>query len=133
MIFLALGAAVLAILVWAGRRPTRLAAPHRIVRALLAALAAAGAVVAGLRGAWIAGLALIALSGWLAAGLSPPLTRAGEMSLDQARSILGVGPRAAPAEIESAYRRLMLRAHPDQGGSDGLAAQLNAARDRLLK
>jgi len=27
----------------------------------------------------------------------------------------------------------MLRAHPDQGGSTGLAAQLNAARDRLLR
>jgi hypothetical protein len=26
----------------------------------------------------------------------------------------------------------MLRAHPDQGGTSGLAAQLNAARDRLL-
>ena len=55
------------------------------------------------------------------------------MSADHARSILGVRPGATPAEIESAYRRLIRRAHPDQGGSDGLAAQLNAARDRLLK
>jgi hypothetical protein len=26
----------------------------------------------------------------------------------------------------------MLRAHPDPGGSAGLAARINAARDRLL-
>jgi hypothetical protein len=27
----------------------------------------------------------------------------------------------------------MLRTHPDHGGSSGLAAQLNAARDSLIK
>ena len=55
------------------------------------------------------------------------------MRPDEARSILGVGAEANAVEIEAAYRRLMLRAHPDHGGSTGLAAQLNAARDRLLK
>ena len=55
------------------------------------------------------------------------------MTLDQARDILGVSPAATRAEIEAAYRRLIVRAHPDQGGTSGLAAQLNAARDRLLK
>jgi curved DNA-binding protein CbpA len=54
------------------------------------------------------------------------------MSLEQARSILGVGPEADREDIEAAYRNLMRRAHPDQGGSSGLAAQVNAARDRLL-
>jgi curved DNA-binding protein CbpA len=44
-----------------------------------------------------------------------------------------VGETADRAEIHAAYRRLMQRAHPDRGGSAGLAAQLNAARDRLLK
>ena len=33
----------------------------------------------------------------------------------------------------AAWRRLMARVHPDQGGAEGLAAKLNAARDRLLK
>ncbi|HQP19187.1 MAG TPA: DnaJ domain-containing protein, partial [Phenylobacterium sp.] len=51
----------------------------------------------------------------------------------EARSILGVGPQATTAEIQAAYARLMRVAHPDAGGTDGLAAQLNAARDRLLK
>jgi DnaJ-domain-containing protein 1 len=51
----------------------------------------------------------------------------------EARAILGVGPGAGPADIEAAYRRLMLRAHPDTGGTSGLAAQLNAARALLIK
>ena len=51
----------------------------------------------------------------------------------EARSILGVGPDASEADIQAAYGRLMRLAHPDKGGTDGLAAQLNAARDRLLK
>jgi DnaJ-domain-containing protein 1 len=49
----------------------------------------------------------------------------------EARSILGVGPDATPEDINTAWRRLMGRAHPDQGGTEGLAARLNAARDRL--
>jgi curved DNA-binding protein CbpA len=55
------------------------------------------------------------------------------MSAAEARSILGVEPDATPDQIRSAYTRLMQRAHPDKGGTTGLAAQLNAARDRLLK
>ena len=51
----------------------------------------------------------------------------------EARSILGVGPDATPEAINAAWRRLMGRAHPDQGGTEGLAARLNAARDRLLR
>lgn len=59
--------------------------------------------------------------------------RQGAMPVEQARSLLGVGPEATTAEINAAWRRLMGRAHPDQGGTEGLAAQLNAARDALLK
>ena len=54
------------------------------------------------------------------------------MSVQEARDILGVAPGASRAEIEAAFRRLMLRAHPDHGGTTGLAARINAARDRLL-
>ncbi|MFW2341835.1 J domain-containing protein [Brevundimonas sp.] len=59
--------------------------------------------------------------------------RQGAMPVDQARSLLGLGPEATAAEVNAAWRRLMARAHPDQGGTEGLAAQLNAARDTLLK
>jgi curved DNA-binding protein CbpA len=53
------------------------------------------------------------------------------MSMEEARSLLGVGPDAPLAEIESAYRRLMRRVHPDVGGAAGLAIKLNLARARL--
>jgi curved DNA-binding protein CbpA len=36
-------------------------------------------------------------------------------------------------EVRAAYARLIQMAHPDKGGTAGLAAQLNAARDRLIK
>ena len=39
---------------------------------------------------------------------------------------------AGAEEIQSAYLRLIKRIHPDQGGTEGLASKLNAARDRLL-
>ena len=55
------------------------------------------------------------------------------MSSQEARSILGVEDGATPAEIRAAHKRLMLLAHPDTGGTSGLAAQLNAARDLLLR
>ncbi|MHB8528784.1 MAG: J domain-containing protein [Caulobacteraceae bacterium] len=137
MAILAAALAVIVILVWAGRRPVRLRAHLRVASALLGALAAAAAVVSGLRGGWLASLALLALSAWLAASARPS-SAASEadrpaMSLEEARSILGVGPLATPAEVEEAWRRLIRRAHPDRGGTAGLAAQLNAARDRLVK
>ena len=59
--------------------------------------------------------------------------RQGAMPVEHARSLLGVGPEATAAEVNAAWRRLMARAHPDQGGTEGLAAQLDAARDALLK
>jgi lysylphosphatidylglycerol synthetase-like protein (DUF2156 family) len=55
------------------------------------------------------------------------------MSEAQARAILGVAPGASEADIRSAFRRCMARAHPDQGGSTEEAARISAARDTLLK
>jgi hypothetical protein len=130
-------AGVLALLIWVGRRPVRLTNTGRLLSTLFAAITAAAAVVSALRGGWIPSLLLVACSAYLGRGAqqaarptSPSATTA--MSEVQARSILGVGSVAGEDEIRAAYRRLMRRAHPDHGGSDGLAAQLNAARDRLL-
>jgi len=82
---------------------------------------------------------LAVLGLWLVttARINGPAPRAAappeRMSLSEARSILGVGPDATPDEVQAAYTRLMRMAHPDKGGTTGLATQLNAARERLLE
>lgn len=53
--------------------------------------------------------------------------------LTEARELLGLPVGADRAAILAAHRRLIARNHPDAGGSAGLAARLNAARDVLLK
>ena len=57
----------------------------------------------------------------------------GALSEDEARAILGVDAKADAEAIRAAHRRLMQRLHPDRGGSDYLAARINAAKQRLLR
>ncbi len=54
------------------------------------------------------------------------------MSREDALRTLGLEPSASEAEIKAAYHRLIAGLHPDRGGSDYLAAQVNRARDVLL-
>ena len=70
--------------------------------------------------------------GWRKRRDPPPGTSSDGMNEDEARAVLGVGPEATREEIVAAHRRLMQRLHPDRGGSDYLAAKLNAAKDLLL-
>lgn len=139
MLYLALGAAALALIVWAsGGRPILKRREWRFLSGAFAIAAFAGAAFVALRGAWGSAIVLIVLGLWLAVsthrtGLAAQPPRGGRMGLEEARSILGVGEAATPEEIQAAYMRLMRMAHPDKGGTSGLAAQLNAARDRLLR
>jgi hypothetical protein len=57
----------------------------------------------------------------------------GAMDRAEALQILGLDATAGPDDIKEAHRRLIAGLHPDHGGSDYLAAQINRAKDVLLK
>lgn len=62
-----------------------------------------------------------------------PPTKSTDMTRSEALEILGLEAGASDDEIEAAYKALIVKNHPDQSGSDWLAARLNEARDFLLK
>jgi len=64
---------------------------------------------------------------------SPPRRGNTAMSREEALAILGLKASATTDEIIQAHRKLMQRVHPDRGGSDYLAAQINQAKDVLMQ
>lgn len=136
LVWLALAAIAVWALIRLGRQTERRGRGHwRVTATLFSAVLIAGAVLLAARGSWLAAVILGAAGLWLTVSsrqrTAAPRTEA--MSAAEARSLLGVSADAGRQEINAAWKRLMTRAHPDQGGTEGLASRLNAARDRLLK
>ena len=137
---------VLLYVIWRGQgRPVLTRGHWRTGAGLLAIGSFAAAALLAVRADWPEAAAMLTIgcalllgarsrqiAGPKAAGKAKAAARPGRISMAEARAILGVGEGATVAEVRAAYTRLMRDAHPDHGGSHGHAAQLNAARDRLL-
>jgi hypothetical protein len=143
MVMLALGLAMLALLMLAARAFSL--ASVTSIKALLAWIAAlAGLTIAtglfltGRGGAAISALVLLGpvVWSWWREGTrrprSPSPRPPGPMSRAEALEVLGLTDPVTEAEVREAWVRLMRVAHPDGGGSDWLAARVNQARDVLL-
>ena len=111
---------------------------------LFAVAALMAAAVLAVREDWWIAAAFAVLGGGLALAArrraprpvpadAPSVRASGAMGLREARAILGVPEGASRETVEAAYRRLIRLAHPDKGGTAGLAAQLNAARAALRR
>jgi hypothetical protein len=77
-------------------------------------------------------------SGWREHAQSDPTAgrggfARGPMTHEEAYQILGLEPGAKAEDIVQAHRTLMKRIHPDQGGTNYLAARVNEAKDTLLR
>ncbi len=56
----------------------------------------------------------------------------GTPATTRARILLGVNAYASREEIIAAHKALLVKIHPDRGGSDALVYEANDARDVLL-
>ncbi len=63
---------------------------------------------------------------------TPPPRSKQTMGTNEAMEILGLKPGHTKEEVIQAHRRMMQKVHPDRGGSDYLAAQINQAKETLL-
>jgi hypothetical protein len=66
-------------------------------------------------------------------GATPRRFAQPDESVRDAAALLGISIDAEPDQIRGAHRRLIATVHPDKGGTEALAAKINAARDVLLR
>jgi len=100
-------------------------------------LGIAGAFLAA-RGSLLIGVVVIAIAATWYRGMSSRMLKSASLpadadALEQARLILGVSRFDDAATIREKHRALMATHHPDVGGDDIRARELNAARDLLLQ
>lgn len=148
MILVGLGLGALGLLLWAANAFSR--ANVASLKALLAWVVALGGLALGTmllltgRGALAVGAAVflgpLAWSWWQesqgklgARPGTPGRARPGKMGRAEALDILGLVDPVSDADVRAAWVQMMRVAHPDGGGSHGLASRVNQARDVLLK
>jgi hypothetical protein len=127
-ILLALIAAALGWAVWKGKLR---------VEQLPPILLALGGAFLAVRGNLLFGLGAVAVAVTWYRGLTWRLfgTRAkqsDQYAMDKARFLLGVSRFDDAERIRARHRTLIAQNHPDTGGSDARASELNKARDLLL-
>ena len=61
-----------------------------------------------------------------------PTSDSGPMTRAEALHVLGLEESASQEDIKQAHHRLMLKMHPDQGGSTYIASKINQAKELLL-
>jgi hypothetical protein len=109
-------------------RSAWLAALVALVSLTLASRLGARLLVAALPAlVWLAWRALIKAPN----SAAPPPFAAGRnaaMTREEALRVLGLGEGASKAAIRDAHRNLIKKVHPDHGGSDLLAQQVNEAK-----
>ncbi len=72
-------------------------------------------------------------SGRRAGNGTPHAADATDDTVAEAYALLGLARDADTDAIRAAHRRLIAAVHPDRGGTEALAAKINAARDLLLR
>lgn len=131
VIIIAIIVAALGLAWWKGRISFA-QIPAAILMFVGATFAARGQILYGLGGIVI-GAVLFYLRGRMSKTRAKPVSaRERDRAISEARLLLGVSEHDDAAAIRARHRSLMTQNHPDTGGSEEQAQELNAARDLLL-